>query len=147
MAQAAQHLQIEAMKLAFADVYRYVSEPATMEVKPSADARPAYLASRAKLIDMKRAQDFGGASLKGRHHLPDRGRRERHDGQLHPEQLHGLWLGRAWSPTFGISLQNRGPRFSRTDAGRIESGQSWWRRASGRSTPSSRLSSPRTANR
>jgi gamma-glutamyltranspeptidase/glutathione hydrolase len=28
----AQHLQIEAMKLAFADVYRYVAEPSSMEV-------------------------------------------------------------------------------------------------------------------
>ena len=27
------HLQIEAMKLAFADVYEYVSDPTTMRVK------------------------------------------------------------------------------------------------------------------
>jgi gamma-glutamyltranspeptidase/glutathione hydrolase len=33
-----QHLQIEAMKLAFADVYRYVAEPANMEVTRRADA-------------------------------------------------------------------------------------------------------------
>jgi gamma-glutamyltranspeptidase/glutathione hydrolase len=30
----AQHLQIEAMKLAFADVWRYVADPASMEVTP-----------------------------------------------------------------------------------------------------------------
>src|SRR4029453_6419380 len=54
-----QHLQIEAMKLAFADAYRYVSDPRTMEFPPSALLGPSYLASRARLIDRKRAQDFG----------------------------------------------------------------------------------------
>src|SRR5438128_9294959 len=56
---ASQHLQIEAMKLAFADAYRYVSDPRTMEVTATALLDPAYLASRARLIDRKRAQDFG----------------------------------------------------------------------------------------
>ena len=32
---ASQHLQIEAMKLAFADVYRYVAEPSSMTVTPA----------------------------------------------------------------------------------------------------------------
>ena len=36
------------MKLAFADVYRYVADPRTMEVTPAADARRAYLAERAQ---------------------------------------------------------------------------------------------------
>ena len=53
-----QHLQIEAMKLAFADVYRYVADPRNMEVTPAQMLDPAYLKSRAKLIDMKKAQDF-----------------------------------------------------------------------------------------
>ncbi len=54
-----QHLQIEAMKLAFADVYRYVSDPRTMEVTPEQMLDDAYLASRAKLIDRNRATQFG----------------------------------------------------------------------------------------
>jgi len=54
-----QHLQIEAMKLAFADAYRYVSDPRTMEFPPSALLDSSYLASRARLIDRQRAQDFG----------------------------------------------------------------------------------------
>lgn len=61
-----QHLQIEAMKLAFADVYRYVAEPSGMDVTPEQMLDPSYLKSRARLIDMKRAQDFGaGNPVKG----------------------------------------------------------------------------------
>jgi len=56
---ASQHLQIEAMKLAFADAYRYVSDPRTMDRAPSALLDPEYLASRARQIDPKHAQDFG----------------------------------------------------------------------------------------
>lgn len=57
------HLQIEAMKLAFADVYRQVADPAAMvvDVAEMLDAR--YLASRAALIDSGRAQDFGPGTL------------------------------------------------------------------------------------
>ena len=53
------HLQIEAMKLAFADTYRYVSDPRTMTVSPQQLLDPDYLRARAALIDPKRAQDFG----------------------------------------------------------------------------------------
>jgi gamma-glutamyltranspeptidase / glutathione hydrolase len=60
------HLQIEAMKLAFADVYRHVSERSTMELSTEQMLDDAYLAGRAKLIDPKRAQDFGaGNPVKG----------------------------------------------------------------------------------
>ena len=54
-----QHVQIEAMKLAFADTYRYVADPRAMEVTPAEMLDDAYLLSRAKLIDMKRAQSPG----------------------------------------------------------------------------------------
>ena len=57
-----QHLQIEAMKLAFADVYKYVAEASSMNVTPEQMLDDAYLASRAKLIDMKKAQDFGAGN-------------------------------------------------------------------------------------
>ena len=52
------HLQIEAMKLAFADAWRYVGDIDFMDVKPHALLEREYLKSRARLIDMKRAQDF-----------------------------------------------------------------------------------------
>jgi gamma-glutamyltranspeptidase/glutathione hydrolase len=58
-AVATQHLEIEAMKLAFADVYRYVSDPASMRVTPAQLLDRGYLSARARLIDLGRAQDFG----------------------------------------------------------------------------------------
>jgi gamma-glutamyltranspeptidase/glutathione hydrolase len=54
------HLQIEAQKLAFADAWRYVADIDYMkDAPPEALLDKAYLQSRAKLIDPKRAQDFG----------------------------------------------------------------------------------------
>src|SRR5437764_6885570 len=53
------HLQIEALKLAFADAWRYVADIDHMEFKPQQLLDKEYLKSRAKLIDQKRAQDFG----------------------------------------------------------------------------------------
>ena len=47
------------MKLAFADVWRYVADIDHMDVRPQALLDKEYLKSRAKLIDPKRAQDFG----------------------------------------------------------------------------------------
>ena len=60
------HLQIEAIKLAFADARRYVADIDYMDVRPAALLDRDYLKSRAKLIDMGRAQDFGhGTPPKG----------------------------------------------------------------------------------
>ena len=60
------HLQIEAVKIAFADARRYVADLDWMDVKSHALLDKSYLASRAALIDMKKAQDFGhGAPPKG----------------------------------------------------------------------------------
>ena len=54
------HLQIEAQKLAFADARRYVADIDYMqEVRPAALLDKLYLKERARLIDLKRAQDFG----------------------------------------------------------------------------------------
>jgi gamma-glutamyltranspeptidase/glutathione hydrolase len=61
-----QHVQIEAMKLAFADTYRYVSDPAGLEFLANACSTMRTCASRARLIDMKRAQAFEpGNPVKG----------------------------------------------------------------------------------
>ncbi len=50
------HLQIEAMKLAFADAYEYVSDGDTMRVKNSELLDKEYLRSRSRQIDMKKAK-------------------------------------------------------------------------------------------
>jgi len=63
---ASQHLQIEAMKLAFADAHRYVADAATMTVTAEALLDDGYLRERARLIDPSRAQSFGpGAPPRG----------------------------------------------------------------------------------
>jgi len=61
------HLQIEAMKLAFADTEAYVSDPQFMTAVTAEDLlSPGYLDSRARLIDRQRAQDFrSGAPTAG----------------------------------------------------------------------------------
>jgi gamma-glutamyltranspeptidase/glutathione hydrolase len=60
------HLQIEATKLAFADARRYIADIDHMDVRPRELLDRRYLGSRARLIDVKRAQDFGhGTPPKG----------------------------------------------------------------------------------
>ncbi len=60
------HLQIEAMKLAFADLYRYVADPSSMEVTPVQMLDNAYLDARAKLIRPDQASHFeAGRPLSG----------------------------------------------------------------------------------
>jgi gamma-glutamyltranspeptidase/glutathione hydrolase len=61
------HLQIEAIKLAFADIAAYCADPTHMtQVRPDHLLDPVYLCRRAKLIDLGRAQDFGaGAPTEG----------------------------------------------------------------------------------
>ncbi|RYF70396.1 MAG: gamma-glutamyltransferase, partial [Comamonadaceae bacterium] len=109
---ASQHLQIEAMKLAFADVYRYVAEPSSMEVTPAQMLDDAYLASRAKLIDMNKAQDFGaGNPVKGGTIYLAAADENGMMVSFIQSNYMGFGSG-CVEPTFGISLQNRGQAFS-----------------------------------
>jgi len=107
-----QHPQIEAMKLAFADVYRYVAEPGAMALSAEQLLDPAYLAGRARLIDPQRAQDFGAGN-------PVRG------GTIYltAADASGMMVSFIQSnymgfgsgvvlPEWGLSLQNRGHSFS-----------------------------------
>ena len=108
---AAQHLQVEAMKLAFADSYRYVSDPRTMPFPGAALLDPAYLAARARLIDTKRAQDFGPGE-------PPRGGTvylcAADESGMMVSLIQSNYMGFGSGvvvPGTGISLQNRGAGF------------------------------------
>ena len=108
----AQHLQIEAMKLAFADVYRYVSDPVSMEVTVEQMLDKAYLASRAKLIDLNKAQDFkAGNPVKGGTIYLTAADESGMMVSMIQSNYMGFGSG-CVEPTFGISLQNRGHGFS-----------------------------------
>jgi gamma-glutamyltranspeptidase/glutathione hydrolase len=107
-----QHVQIEAMKLAFADVYRYVAEPSAMEVTPAQMLDPAYLKSRAKLIDLQRAQDFGaGNPVKGGTIYLSAADENGMMVSFIQSNFMGFGSG-CVEPTYGISLQNRGHGFA-----------------------------------
>jgi gamma-glutamyltranspeptidase / glutathione hydrolase len=107
-----QHLQIEAMKLAFADVYRYVSEGATMEVTPAQMLDDGYLASRAKLIDLKRAQNFGaGNPVKGGTIYLTAADESGMMVSFIQSNYMGFGSG-VVVPGYGLSMQNRGHGFS-----------------------------------
>lgn len=106
------HLQIEAMKLAFADAHRYVADPAFMDVDVDALLAPEYLRERAQLIRRDRAQDPGAGKP------PDDGTvyltAADADGSMVSfiqSNYYGFGSG-VVVPGTGISLQNRGAGFS-----------------------------------
>jgi len=109
---ASQHLQIEAMKLAFADVYRYVSDPVSMTLSSEQMLDPAYLAERAKLIDMGRAQDFkAGNPVKGGTIYLTTADESGMMVSFIQSNYMGFGSGLV-VPGYGVSLQNRGHCFT-----------------------------------
>ena len=108
----AHHIQIEAMKLAFADVYRHVADPHAMALSTAQLLDPDYLAQRARLIDLKKAQVMGAG---------DGGR----GGTIYlcAADANGMMVSLIQSnymgfgsgvvePSTGISLHNRGHAFA-----------------------------------
>ena len=100
------------MKLAFADVYRFVAEPGAMDVTTTQMLDPAYLRERAKLIDLRKAQDFGAGN-------PAKGGTvylsTADEGGMMVSFIQSNYMGfgsGAVEPHFGISLQNRGHGFN-----------------------------------
>lgn len=107
-----QHLQIEAMKLAFADVYRYVADPRAMEVTPEQMLDDAYLAGRARMIDMGRARNpaFGMPKSGGTIYLT-----AADSSGMMISFIQSNYMGFGSGvvvPGVGVSLQNRGCGFS-----------------------------------
>jgi len=112
----AQHLMIEAIKLAFADVYRYVAEPSAMPCTPAQLLDAAYLASRARLIDRRRAQAFAAGA-------PGDVHRRGGTVYLAAADERGMMVSFIQSnymgfgsgvvlPGYGVSMQNRGHGFA-----------------------------------
>jgi len=100
------------MKLAFADTYRYVAERDAMEVTTQQMLDDTYLAGRAKLIDMKRAQEFApGNPVKGGTIYLTTADESGMMVSFIQSNYMGFGSG-CVEPTFGISLQNRGHGFS-----------------------------------
>ncbi|GAB3626123.1 gamma-glutamyltransferase family protein [Pandoraea terrae] len=107
-----QHLQIEAMKLAFADLYQYVADPRSMAVTPEEMLDDAYLTERAKLIDPNKARhfDFGMPKSGGTIYLTAA---DEHGMMVSFIQSNYMGFGSGVVvPGLGISLQNRGCGFS-----------------------------------
>ena len=106
------HAQIEATKLAFADVYAHVADPAAMRVDSREFLAPSYLAQRAKQIDMRRAQwqDSGMPRSEGTVYITAADA----SGMmvsLMQSNYRGFGSG-VVVPATGISLNNRGSGFS-----------------------------------
>jgi gamma-glutamyltranspeptidase/glutathione hydrolase len=106
------HLQIEAMKLAFTDAYRYVSDQASLEFDPENFLKSGYLKQRANKIDLKNAKQFNAG-------IPKKG----DTVYLTTADSEGMMVSFIQSnytgfgscivvPNTGISLQNRGNGFS-----------------------------------
>ncbi|WP_293793204.1 gamma-glutamyltransferase [uncultured Pantoea sp.] len=107
-----QHLQIEAMKLAFADVYRYVADPTSMEVTPEQMLDPTYLKQRAAQIDISRASlpVAGIPRSGGTVYLTTAD-----ESGMMVSFIQSNYMGFGSGvvvPEYGISLQNRGAGFS-----------------------------------
>jgi gamma-glutamyltranspeptidase/glutathione hydrolase len=107
-----QHLQIEAMKLAFTDVYQYVADPARMEVTPEQMLSEAYLAERASQIAPHLATQFqaGRPYAGGTIYLASAD-----DSGMMVSFIQSNYMGFGSGvvvPGTGISLQNRGVGFS-----------------------------------
>ncbi|MEO7939831.1 MAG: gamma-glutamyltransferase family protein [Burkholderiaceae bacterium] len=108
-----QHLQIEAMKLAFADTYRWVAQEASMQqVSVQALLSDAYLSERARLIDPHRATHFS-------HGTPPRGGTiylcAADESGMMVSLIQSNYMGFGSGivvPGTGVSLQNRGKGFT-----------------------------------
>ena len=108
-----QHLQIEAMKLAFADTYRWVADSRAMTQVTAGDLlSDGYLAERAKLITMNRATDYA-------HGTPPSGGTiylsAADESGMMISLIQSNYMGFGSGvvvPGTGVSLQNRGHGFS-----------------------------------
>lgn len=106
------HVQIEAMKLAYADAHRYVSDPATRDIEYEQLLDQSYLSERAKLINMDKAQvpAFGEPGPSETVYLT-----AADESGMMVSFIQSNFMGFGSGvvvPDTGISLQNRGAGFT-----------------------------------
>jgi gamma-glutamyltranspeptidase/glutathione hydrolase len=106
------HLQIEALKLAFADAAHYVAEPEAMALDVMRLLEPRYLAARAGLIDRQRAQvcGHGMPPLAGTVYLAAADAAGTMVSLIQSNYM-GFGSG-VVVPGIGVALQNRGAGFT-----------------------------------
>lgn len=113
------HRQLEAMKLAYADGFQHVTDPAHMRVPVEALLSSAYLEQRRALIgDTAREPQYGDPQASGTVYLATAD----NDGNMVSfiqSNYHGFGSG-VVLPDSGIALQNRGAEF-RLDQGHVNS--------------------------
>ncbi|GAB5602263.1 gamma-glutamyltransferase family protein [Thermus sp. FJN-A] len=104
------HLQIEAMRLALADAFRFVADPRFLEVPPEALLAPGYVAERRRLIGERALpQVLPGLRPEGTVYLAAA------DGEVMVSLIQSNYQGFGSGilvPGTGIALQNRGLGFS-----------------------------------
>ncbi len=115
------HIMIEAKKLAYSDMYKYVGDPRFTTVPVKQLISKELADKRAKLIDMNKAAcQVVPSEVEGRvrqarqlNHLSFHHRQRRQHRLAYPEQLCGLWY-RLCRSGLGFSFQNRGAGFQLT---------------------------------
>lgn len=120
------HLQIEAIKVAFADLHHHVADRDHMKVRPDDLLNPAYLRSRAALIDQEKASDYmpGVPGPGGTVYLT-----AADESGMMVSFIQSNYMGFGSGivvPGTGISLQNRGCGF-RSKPGHVNSVGPWKR--------------------
>jgi len=105
------HLQIEAMKLAFADAHRYIADPEHSDIPLAGLLDPAYIAERRSLIGPQAGTpDYGESPKGGTIYLCTADR----DGMM-VSYIQSNYMGFGSGivvPEMGIALQNRGANFT-----------------------------------
>ena len=106
------HLQIEAMKLAFADAHQHIADPEHMRVSADDLLDDGYLASRAKLISRDKASNFDyGEPKDGGTVLLTAADADGNMVSFIQSNYTGFGSGMV-IPGYGVAMQNRGGNFS-----------------------------------
>ncbi|NLF77415.1 MAG: gamma-glutamyltransferase family protein [Chloroflexi bacterium] len=104
------HVQIEAMRLAFADVFTHVGDPGQVEVPTAGLLSEAYLSGRRALIGERRGEMAAGDPPRGGTVLLCVAAPDGQQVSLIQSNFHGFGSG-VVVPGWGIALQNRASGF------------------------------------